>query len=173
MNKNIKIYIFMAVSICSICTGCNLFDTPSYQVVTSTPYSAPSAQLDGIIGDKIPALDFYLTVTEIETANSYNNLQPKKGNKYIAVELEIESRVDNFEDFNSLYARIKDKDGNLYLVIFGGKEPWIPVQNPLKKGAKVKGWVTFEIPEKRNEFWLIYQSFQYPESRPIIIDITK
>jgi len=111
----------------------------------------------------------------IVTSTSYGPVsgQPETGNKFIAIKLEVESRVDNFEDFNSSYARLQDKDGNIYFRILAGKEPWLPAQHELVKGSIVTGWITFEVPDSVHELWLIYQSFQRPDNKPIIIDLTK
>jgi len=151
----------------------NLTNRPStFTVVTSTPYRPLSGQPDGKIGDKITTWDYHLMVTGFEEANSYDDDDAGIGNKYVAVELEFESRVDNFEDFNSLYATLQNQDA-VYPQVFAVKHPFFEEPYNLSKGSRITGWITYEVPKTAEGFWLVYQSFQHPKDKPIIIDLTK
>jgi hypothetical protein len=172
LNKLCKNLLICLLSII-VCGGCSSGEVPTHLVsVTTTPYTIVSEQPNGKLGEKISTTNFYLTATEFEYAESYER-QADTGYQYLAVEVQIESRVDNFEDYKLIYARLQDNDGHTYFASFTGKEPFFEDSGPLKKGAIVKGWITFQVPKNSGDFWLIYESPEHPEDGNIVIDLKK
>jgi hypothetical protein len=163
-------FVFSVLLLMGTMLACNTVSQPQYVVVTTTPISAISEAPDGKIGDQISTNDFNLTVLSVEEASSFENDTPKEGNKYVTVEIEIESRRDNY-DVNPLYARLQDSNSNVYFLIFGGKDPFLEASYGMSKGAKVSGWITYEVPKMADTFLFIYQPWD--AAQPVIVSLNK
>lgn len=113
----------------------------------------------GKLGEKIITEDYILTVVNIETARQISkSIKTVEGKTFLSVEIVIESKNDTGFNISPNYARIKDSNNYEYTDLSNGKEPSLKSQTNLPKGEKVRGWVTFELPENAKELTLIYQT---------------
>ena len=87
----------------------------------------------------------------------------KEGKKLIAVEVVL-GNVDG-EQFssNALYATLIDTEGFSYRPELGGREGGQIDLMDLNPGEKVKGWITFEVPEKMVPESIKYEFSGYPK----------
>lgn len=172
-NKTKHIHIFLAILFISVFSACDAVSQPQQLVaITMAPPIAISGKPDGQIGDQIETDVLTFTVLSLDDAISYDVRKPETGNKFIAVEIEIESHIDNFE-LNPLDARLQDSNGKVYFLMFGGKEPSLKRQDGLAKGAKVRGWINYEVPETVKGLWLIYEPVFSTPSKTIIVNLEK
>lgn len=140
-----------------------------YTVVTTTPPGAVSQKPDGKTGEIVTRDRFSIVVTGVEEAGEYGRYTPEEGNRFIAVEVVIESRTNQRFDINPLYARLQDADGKAYFLFLGGKEPSFQPLHKAVKGSRQQGWMTFEVPQDAEGFVLIYEvPFSSPVERAII-----
>jgi hypothetical protein len=58
--------------------------------------------------------------------------------------------------YNPFYFKARDGDGFEYSFSAFGKDPQLKSGNDLKPGAKVQGWVTFEVPTATKSLTMIY-----------------
>lgn len=127
---------------------------------TDVPASEPTAAVTiGRMGETIAQGGYRLTVTKVEEAQAFGDFaRAEAGKKLVAVEMLIESGADEGVDINPMfYAKVKDADGYEYSASLAGKEPTLKAQNNLPKGEKVRGWVTFEVPETASGLVLSYK----------------
>lgn len=118
----------------------------------------------GKLNERIAADKYFLTVVKTETAKQISeSVKSGEGKTFLLVEILIESISDEGFEINPASARVKDSAGYEYYSLSGGKEPLLKRQVNLAKGEKVRGWISFEIPENAKEMTLVFQSMsQYP-----------
>ena len=172
MNKSKFAFFVILLLMSVVVTACNIFPKSQFVTMTTTPIGTIAQQPDGEIGDQVRRDALSIIVLSVEEVSVYEDVKPKAGNKYIAIELEIESMMDS-SDVNPLDARLQDSDGNVYFLMFGGKDPFLQAQYGLSKGAQVKGWITYEVPETAKGFWFIYEPIFSTYSEKIIINLDK
>lgn len=74
--------------------------------------------------------------------------QPKKGNKFVAIEIEYSNESAKEGEVNPSNLTLKDSENHSYeMYIFGGKKPALEDDTLVTAGDKVKGFATFEVPE--------------------------
>lgn len=119
-------------------------DDTSEEVATTVKYK---------IGDRIEIGDYIITVngTENPYIESKTYSQPDSGNKYIAVEVTYENETKDSISYNVYDWLLSDSDGYTYDQAWGSKEPNLS-SGDLNPGEKVRGWVTFEVPETSTQY---------------------
>ncbi|HUV46852.1 MAG TPA: DUF4352 domain-containing protein [Candidatus Bathyarchaeia archaeon] len=79
----------------------------------------------------------------------------EEGNKFIAFEAIYENTNDQTNSFSLSYLKLKDTEDYSYSNEYSGKEPELE-SGDLEAGGKVKGFVTFEVPEDNEVKSIIY-----------------
>lgn len=87
-------------------------------------------------------------------------IQPKPGNVRLGVKVTIEGRSAREVPVNSFYARLYDeqRDGYGWAATFGGCDPDLKSAR-VKKGDRMTGFITFEIPAKASGLELSYSPY--------------
>jgi len=90
----------------------------------------------------------YVSNNEFET--------PKEGNRFVATEITYENTTDQSDTYSLSHLSLKDTDDHSFSYSYmGGKEPQLS-NDTLEAKGKVKGFVTFEIPETAQIKSIIY-----------------
>lgn len=98
-----------------------------------------------------------LTVLSVQKVKSLSGMSAKKGYTYLDLEVEISnSGRDDPSPYNPLYFKIRDNQGYEYSTSFISVEPALK-SGKLARGEKVKGHVTFEIPENAAGLLALYE----------------
>lgn len=121
---------------------------------TATPAKVGSRLVFTSTDDDSNAL--YLTIVRVQTWRSTNQfLDPAAGNKFVTADVlfqgkagEIDARAGEFT--------ITDADGYVYDIAPMWRETSLPYDISLKKGKKVRGWLTFEVPKTLKKGWIVY-----------------
>jgi hypothetical protein len=119
----------------------------------------------GKVGDTITQGDYIITMVSAETATSYGDFNKAgDGIKYVAVEIIVESGADTGVSVNQSYCKLTDGDAYLYTRTFNGNDPSLRSQHDLAKGEKMRGWITFKVPENSKDFIFSYEPISYPDN---------
>jgi hypothetical protein len=107
------------------------------------------------IGDTIKLGDYVIIVNKIEDPFKSSNqfMQPKAGNRLVAVDVSyLNDTTDKSLSYNPFDWKLFDSQGYNFQTGFSeNKEPSLN-SGTLNSGGKVRGWVTFEIPNDSKEF---------------------
>jgi hypothetical protein len=124
------------------------------------------------IGDQVKLDNQILTVLDISEYQSDNEFaQPTEGNKYMAVDVELENSDNQPIDYNVYDFEIQDENSYTYKqALIGDKEPRYS-SGTLQPGRKIRGFITFEVPNESARFELIFTPDLFSASQ-IIIDLT-
>lgn len=134
---------------------------------------APTASSNSYkVGDRIKIGDEeYFTIVEVDPAVEPGEfLKPDKGNKWVAVLVEIEGINPEGATYNPFYFSIKDGNGFEYNFSAFGKEPSLQSGNDLAPGKKVRGWVTFEVPEDATGLVVSYEAGVFADAVEVELD---
>lgn len=136
---------------------------PSGQAVSAAPTeatasSAPKPSGSYGIGDRIKLdEEEYFGVAEVDLdVPGTAVIKPAAGSKWVAALVEIEGINPDGATYNPLFFKVRDAEGFEYNFSAFGKEPQLQSSNELKPGQKVKGWVTFEVPDSDGKLTLVY-----------------
>lgn len=111
---------------------------------SATPISTSATDSD--TGESQIIEDYTITLIKVEEDKTYIGTAPNEGNRFVSLELLIESGADEGVNVNMFYGNLKDVNGYSYDPI-GGKEPRLAMEHDLMRGGKARGWITFEIPK--------------------------
>jgi hypothetical protein len=121
-----------------------IFCTVSYGKELGTAPVADSAD---------PEISAILTVHKIDRNRkaTSNIWRPEKNNVFVSVEITVEN-TSATKEFQVKYwgFKLQNKDGNQFdmsVVSKGIAQPPV-IDTTLKKGRKIKGWVSFELPKE-------------------------
>lgn len=107
------------------------------------------------IGDEIKLGDYVISVVNIQDPYKSTNqyMEPKQGNRLISVEvIYVNNSGDKTIDYNPFDWKIFDNQGyNFETGFTDSKEPSLN-SGTLNPGGKVRGWITFEVPNGSKEF---------------------
>jgi len=144
-------------------------------VIQSTPTAIPPTALTqntiAKIGERVVQGDYALTVTNMEAVQQYGIFAADAGKQFIAVEVLIESNANAGVSVNPLYASVQDSDGYQYNMSAMGKDPALNSQNDLPAGEKMRGWVTFEIPQTSHNLIFMYEPLTFDNSIRFRVDL--
>ena len=106
------------------------------------------------IGDRL-----FITVSKpeifIPPKDSFD--QPKKGNRFISVEMEYSNERQTEDEVNPSNLTLKDAENHIYeMENYGGKEPAIEDDTLIPANDKARGFITFEIPENSEIIKAVY-----------------
>lgn len=105
---------------------------------------------------------WFLTVSEptLYQPSADSFLTPKDGYKFIAIEVVYENTSNTTDYFSLSNLKLKDTEDRAYSEYgFGGREPQLE-SSGLEAGGRVKGFVTFEIPQDTREKSVVYTGSQ-------------
>lgn len=110
------------------------------------------------IGDRIKLEEEeYFGVAEVDLdVPGTDVIKPAAGSKWVAALVEIEGINPDGATYNPFFFKVRDAEGFEYNFSAFGKEPQLQSSNELKPGQKVKGWVTFEVPDSDGKLTLVY-----------------
>jgi hypothetical protein len=129
------------------------------------------APVIGKVGETLAQGDYRLTVTKVDSAASFGSFaRADVGKKLVAVEVIIESADNDGVSVNPMYASLKDSDGYEYNDTFG-QEPALKSQNDLPRGEKVRGWLTFEVPDEAKGLMFTYQPITFENDVRLRFDL--
>ena len=107
------------------------------------------------MGDSIKLGDYTISVTKIDNLYKAKNqyMQPEVGNKLVAIEVLYENNTaDKSLDYNTFDWKLFDSQGyNFESGFTDSKEPKLS-SGTLNPGSKVRGWITFEVPNESKDF---------------------
>jgi hypothetical protein len=165
----------MALLAC-VCTSTPTATAPAH-ISTATPGSGPApaptetapAAVVGEVGETITQGDYSVTVVSMETSSGYGGFAvSKSGDEFLAIEIIVQSGANTGVNISPLDVKVKDADGLQYDAGLLGKEPFLPTQNDLPKGEKVRGWATIEIPIQAKGLILTYEPLLNLDSNVVI-----
>jgi hypothetical protein len=125
---------------------------------SQAPSQAPAPSGAYKVGDRVKLGDEeYFAVTQVDPAvKATGAFKPAAGKKWVAALIQIEGINPDGATYNPFYFKARDGDGFEYNFSAFGKEPKLQSGNDLKPGAKVQGWVTFEVPAETKSLTLVY-----------------
>lgn len=128
---------------------------------TSPIGSANTNQRESLIGSSFDQGNYELIVNEAEVIDDYNSYEkPDAANHYVSVNVTITSKVNQGFSVNPLNAVLKDSEGYQYRPTFAAiKKPQFMAQEEVTYGDKVRGWITFEIPNTAQGLVFEYRPF--------------
>jgi hypothetical protein len=128
---------------------------------SAAPAQAPPSPPPGplALGETAEAPDYAFKLEQVKTCEG-TRIQPKPGHVRLGVKVMIEGRSSNEVPVNPFYARLHDKqrDGYGYAATFGGCEPDLKSAR-VKKGDRMTGFITFEIPAQASGLELVYSPY--------------
>lgn len=126
---------------------------------TLTETAAPK-NLKFNLGQDIKLGDFVVKVNKVADHKSTNQfMEPEKGNKLVAIEVEYYNPTQDKQfDANPMQWKLFDNEYYSYDhgIMVDSKTPKLHVTT-VNPGSKVKGWVTFEIPESSKALKVQFQ----------------
>jgi azurin len=170
MKYSRRLFVF-GIVLAILAIACSSSATPETTINTAVPAATKTATSEltkdiiGKVGDTITQGDYIITLVGIETAASYGDIyKAADGKIFVAVEIIVESGADTGVSVNPMYCKLTDGDAYSYTITFGGKDPFLSSQNDLPKGEKMRGWLTFEVPETAKDFIFSYEPLSVTET---------
>ena len=121
----------------------------------------------GKLGERIDHKGYIMTVANIDITQDFPNARKaREGDKLVAVELIVESNVRSGVHISPSHVRLVDGSRREYKPRTTGKAPFLKEQFDIPKGASVRGWLTFEVPQGVRKLTLVNelpQDFKYVE----------
>jgi hypothetical protein len=143
---------------------------PTQRAVKAAQTTATALNM-GRVGETVALNGYTITVNGVEKSVNFDTSseigKAKPGNIMVAVDITVGSNKNQDVSSNALFTSLKDSQGFKYnMAIFGSKDPGLPGENDIPAGDKVRGWVTFEVPETATGFVLEYgQMFESEKIR--------
>jgi hypothetical protein len=172
--KKVVIILLAVALIGMFFTGCtsNTQPKPAPKENQTQEQSQPKTKVYSI-GQTIQLGDYYLTVEKFNTNPKYedpfNDL--KEGQKVVAVDVTVENKGKEPKPYNLFDFTIQDKDGYTYEPSWNFTIKPSLSSGDLQPGRKVRGYITFEIPENDSGLELIYQP-DWLDSGQVIVKLT-
>jgi hypothetical protein len=136
--------------------------------VAAAPTDAPAAAKLGKVGDTVTQGDYKITLANAEKNTAYGTFaKAEAGKMFVAIEIIVESGADTGVSVNPFYCKLTDGDAYAYNVNAFGKDPSLSSQNDLPKGEKMRGWVTFEVPDTAKDFVFSYSPISFTDKTRI------
>ena len=124
------------------------------------PTPVPTTAKPFTVGDTQKNGGYVITLNAVDKQKSFGPISDAKaGNILVAVDITIASEKATGVSVNPFYCTLKDGDSFSYNITAFGKDPSLSSRNDLAVGDKMRGWVTFEVPEKATGFVFEYKSF--------------
>ncbi len=112
--------------------------------------STPPSDAAGVgkVKDTITQNGYIMTLNSLERNKSLGaGKNAKEGSIFLFLDITIVSDKEYGVDINPNFSRLRDTEGKTYNPV-SGKTPALSNTNNLGKGDKIRGFVTFEVPEK-------------------------
>ncbi len=115
----------------------------------ATASSAAPIIVKGKIEETLAEGGYLISVNKVERAKAFTKMTASSpGNTLMALDVTVATAMDRELSLRTTDMYIKDSDGQKYEASPIGKFPFLFGQKPdLSKDEKIRGWVTFEIPE--------------------------
>ncbi len=115
---------------------------------TPTPPAASSTAESANLGSVVQGNGYFVQGTAIEDPTKAGSLyQPEQGKKLVAVELVIGNISGDPIVTNPYNGTLVDTDGFTYRPELGGRDRGQLEMVELDQGQRVKGWISFQVPE--------------------------
>jgi hypothetical protein len=173
-SKYVLIILILCVGISLACSFSGATNTLAQETKKpgETTAQEPIKSTIGKVGDTISQGGYIITVVNAETATSYGEIdKPESGNIFVGVEIIIESAADTGVSVNPYFCTLTDGDARSYNPSFVGNDPLLSSQNDLPKGEKMRGWVTFEVPETAKDFLFLYEPISFTDDVRILFGL--
>jgi len=126
-------------------------------VVTTWPTFSP----EGKIGEKVGESGLIFTVHSVEKKWKLGIFEPKTGNIFLVIDVEIQNVMPREETVSPAYMYIVDENGKRYgyslaSVALTG---YLPGSASLQSGESIRGFAAFEIPQTATPKYFIYEVF--------------
>jgi Domain of unknown function (DUF4352) len=120
---------------------------------------SPAIRSAGRIGPIADGRNYTLTIgTAKECVVASKPFAPKRGFVHLGVEVTLEATTDKLVSVQTYPFSLKAPDGQIYGTSLGKCQPEFQGGSYMKKGQRLHGLLTFEIPENSTSFLL---SFEY------------
>lgn len=132
--------------------------TQALELPTAVPEpTVVPASTIGKVGERREAGGVALTAMKVEKAKEIGTFQKaKEGKMYLLVEVLLETTGRDEAPYNPIYFKVKDADGFEYNVTISTADNTLK-SGKLTAGEKVRGVVTFEVPEQASGLVLSYE----------------
>lgn len=103
---------------------------------------------------------WYITVQVPETyISTVSFFQPKTGNKFIATSIEYANDSEEAGKIDPSNLTLRDKENQVYKTTnWGEKEPALDYDETVPAHDKIRGYVTFEVPESAEIAKVVYSN---------------
>jgi len=123
---------------------------------TNTPLPSPTPDI-GAINEPIEMSGIVLTVLDATKMDRIDYFTPDPGNIFLVIDVSIENvNRANETPYNPLYFSVKDSENYEYNASFFSPNPSLK-SGTLPKGAKVRGFVAFEVRSTSKGFVVTYK----------------
>lgn len=144
--------------------------TNTSQQEVSQPTVAPAKAYK--MGDLVDLDGKTIVVNDVAPYTSNNQFMvPKSGNKYMSVDLTLTNNSKDAFSYNVLNFRLQDDKDYSYDHAVSDQEPYLTV-GAIQPGEKVRGFITYEIPQGNTPAKLIFTP-GFLSTSQIIITLTK
>lgn len=145
-------------------------NTTTSQQEVSQPTVAPAKAYK--MGDLVDLDGKTIVVNDVAPYTSNNQFMvPKSGNKYMSVDLTLTNNSKDAFSYNVLNFRLQDDKDYSYDHAVSDQEPYLTV-GAIQPGEKVRGFITYEIPQGNTPAKLIFTP-GFLSTSQIIIALTK
>jgi uncharacterized protein DUF4352 len=101
----------------------------------------------GRVGDRLEYRGYAMTVTNVERADDFPGARrARKGDILVAVEVLIESNAADVK-VSPAHMWVAEPGGKVFRPHTTGRLPLLEEHDNVPKGQRVKGWLTFEVPD--------------------------
>lgn len=146
-------------------------ETPTTGAKTEQPKQQETKVYN--LGDQVKLEDKIVTAYSITDYTEPDQfLQAKVGNKYVNVDVSIESAGTEAINVNVFGFALQDSDSYSYTKATTSKEPYYPTVVTVQPGRKVRGFISYEVPSNASGFELVYTPSGW-SSGQVIIDLGK
>ncbi|WP_066638551.1 DUF4352 domain-containing protein [Desulfolucanica intricata] len=163
MNKSVKVFIFLLLTLALLAAGCG--ETTAPEKVNSatgeTTVASGSAEVKTpevfSVGESVKMGDLQFTVNSVRNSNGNNFIKPKEGNVYLLADCTIDNLSQEATSISSiLMFKVVDNEGYNYNVTIG-PDTRGTLDGELAPGRKMRGELVFEVPVQAQSLELIFE----------------
>jgi hypothetical protein len=177
--KKPALYLMLFIGVLALvsfaCTSSSNIDTgntsnndqttaTSTPAVTAKTYKhTETVEIDGV----------KMSISDVKDYKSSNQfIKAKDGYKFLAISVNIENISSEGKSYNTLYYKLKDKEGASYQTGLTDITPALS-SGVLQPTKKAKGYVVFEVPNtiKNSDLEFMYEPLSFTESKQVIWEL--
>lgn len=134
----------------------NLEQPPEGHEANTSALSIVPPEPDLKLGDTYEQFGYSLTAMGIEDPATPGMIyDPRTGHKLVAVDIIVSNESGESHTVNPLNSVLVDSNGYVYTTELGGRDDQIATLD-ISSGEKVRGWVSFTIPEEASPYIVKY-----------------